>query len=82
MQNERKPRSPGGGHQITENNGDISPELRQLLEEEAIGAEIEAAVDAGLEQGMIITREDAIRILHVRILHEREIQKKQDQHKP
>lgn len=72
MQNERKPLYPGGGHQIPENNGDLSPELRQLLEEEAIEGEIEAAVDAGLEQGLIITREETIRILH-----EREIQKKQ-----
>lgn len=46
---------------------DISPEMRQLLEEEAIEAEIEGAMDAALEEGYFITREEAIKILNKQV---------------
>lgn len=44
-------------------NEEISPELRKLFQEEAVEAEIQAAIDAALEEGIIITREEAIKIL-------------------
>lgn len=44
-------------------NGNLSEGLRQLLDEEAAEAEIEAAMDAALEEGMIVSREEAIKIL-------------------
>lgn len=46
--NEQQPKTP------------LSPEMQQVLQEEAIEAEILAAMDAAAEEGMHITREDAI----------------------
>lgn len=45
---------------------DLSPELHQILLEEAIEGEIEAAVDAALEEGHLITRDEAIDLLRAR----------------
>ena len=44
-------------------NGDLSMEFRQLLAEEAAEAEINDAISAALEEGMIVSREEAIGIL-------------------
>lgn len=46
-----------------EQDDQLSPEMRRLLEEEAAEAEIETAIDAALEEGIIISREEAIEIL-------------------
>lgn len=42
---------------------ELSPEMRQLLEEEIIEAEIQTAIDAASEEGYSVTREQAIKIL-------------------
>lgn len=44
-------------------NGELSPELRAILEDESREAEIQAAVDAASEEGFIITREEAAKVL-------------------
>lgn len=44
-------------------NGDLSPELRHLLEDELKKAELEAAIDAALEEGIATTREEVARML-------------------
>lgn len=44
-------------------NGELSPEIRAVLEEEAHEAEIQAAIDAAAEEGRIISRKEALRIL-------------------
>lgn len=41
----------------------LSPEVRRLLEEEMIEAEIRSAVDHAREEGFMISREEAVRIL-------------------
>lgn len=41
----------------------ISESMRQLLEEEIIESEIEAAMDAAAEENIHIVREEAIRVL-------------------
>lgn len=53
------------GDQINGNcDNDLSPEIRELLIEEAAEAEIEAAIDAVFEEeGVIISREEAIELL-------------------
>lgn len=48
---------------IGEQDDQLSPEMRKLLEEEAAEAEIETAIDAALEEGIMISREEAIKIL-------------------
>lgn len=53
----------GANNQASNNQDELSLEMRQLLEEEALEAEIEAAMDAALEEGMVITREEAIKII-------------------
>ncbi len=50
-------------HPSTRYKKELSPELEQLLKEEAIEAEIQSAVDAALEEGFVITREEAISFL-------------------
>lgn len=42
---------------------ELSPALEQLLKEEAVEAEIQSAIDAALEEGFTITREEAISFL-------------------
>lgn len=42
--------------------GQLSPELRGVLEEEAAEADIQLAIDAAAEEGIVITREKAIEI--------------------
>lgn len=44
-------------------NGELSPEIIQILEDEAKEAEIQAAIDAAAEEGIIVSREEAARIL-------------------
>lgn len=41
----------------------LSPAIRQVLETEASEAEIQAAIDAAREEGLTITREEAIKVL-------------------
>ena len=43
---------------------DLSPGLRRLLENEGVQAEVDAALDAALEEGILITRKEAKDILH------------------
>ena len=46
-----------------EDNHNLSPEMEQLLKDESAEAEVAAAVDAAAEEGMIITREEAVKIM-------------------
>lgn len=48
----------------TDDNRVISPEMRQILAEEIIESEIDAAMDAAAEEGIVITREAAIEMLN------------------
>lgn len=45
----------------------LSPEMQQLLEEESIEAEIRAAIDAAAEEGIYISRQEAIETLNQKI---------------
>lgn len=47
----------------TEKTDNLSPEMEELLNQEAREAEIQAAIDAAYEEGLIISREEAIQIL-------------------
>lgn len=49
--------------QENKSQGQLSPEVRKILEEEAKEAEVKAAIDAAAEEGMIVTREEAKKIL-------------------
>lgn len=49
--------------QKNDENNDLSPEVRAVLEEEANEAEIQAAIDAAAEEGRTISREEAVQIL-------------------
>lgn len=44
-------------------NGELSLELRAILEDESREAEIQAAIDAALEEGFIITRKEVAKAL-------------------
>jgi hypothetical protein len=41
----------------------LSPEMHKLLQEESLEAEIQGAIDAAAEEGMQITRDEAIETL-------------------
>lgn len=55
MVNETDPK-----HSDNNGNGDISQELKDLLDRESREAEIQAAMDAAAEEGIYLTREEAI----------------------
>ena len=44
-------------------NGELSPELSDLLRDESKEAEIKAAIDAAAEEGIFVTRDEGARML-------------------
>jgi len=44
-------------------NGELSPELSDLLRDESKEAEIKAAIDAAAEEGIFVTRDEVARML-------------------
>ena len=52
-----------GREQANNLSGELSPELRAILEDESNEAEIQAAIDAAAEEGIIVTREEAAKAL-------------------
>lgn len=60
---EKKPDGNQGDVQPEKEKDTLSPAIRQVLETEASEAEIQTAIDAAREEGLRITREEAIEIL-------------------